>query len=331
MEVNMERSNPTNVIDVRFSEYVAGRVAQTDIHMENGVPNYSYGADYTLRQKIKAIPGAFKLAKAIANYIVPLQKQMHNLNSLKVGPNQFPDVYQMVVDCSRTLGIGIPTTFVVNDTEINAFAYATEDDAPLIGITSGLLERYTPGETKYVIGHECGHIHNNHSVFVIAAETILNTGTFGGSIALPGLVPILQLASLPMSMAFSAWSRASEVSSDRAGIICSDNMEDVLGATAKFLYGGTFNRNDIDFDSLYKQYEQIRKTPVRLLELSGSHPAAVRRIFAAMEFMNSEVLYKWRPEWKQPGMNLIDKKELDMRCNKIISVSKGEKKRGKKK
>jgi hypothetical protein len=108
-------------------------------------------------------------------------------------------------------------------------------------------------------------------------------------------------------------------------------MEDVLGATAKFLYGGTFNRNDIDFDSLYKQYEQIRKTPIRLLELAGSHPAAVRRIFAAMEFMNSEVLYKWRPEWRQPGMNLIDKKELDMRCNKIISVSKGEKKRGKKK
>jgi Zn-dependent protease with chaperone function len=200
----------------------------------------------------------------------------------------------------------------------------------MITITSGLIERYTPGEIKYVIGHECGHIHNNHGIFNTAAILIITAGEVGGTIAIPGFSQIMALASLPIQMGLMAWSRAAEVSCDRCGIICSDNMEDVIGATAKFLYGGTFNRGDINVDALLKQYEQIKDTPVRFLELDSTHPVPVRRIFAAKEFMNSEVLYKWRPEWRQPGMNLINKQELDMRCDKIISVRKGsEKRRGK--
>jgi Zn-dependent protease with chaperone function len=324
----MTRSNPTDIIDVRFNEYVKERKTVTDVHMEKGVPNYAFGNDYSLQRKIKAIPGAFPLAKSIANYVVPLYKQMLNLESLKAGPKQFPDIYRMVVDCSRTLGIGIPTTFIKNDTEMNAYAYATEDDAPLIVLTSGLVERLTPGEVKYVIGHECGHIHNNHVTFKIAADLILTTGMLGGVIALPGLIPMLQLATLPMRFAFRAWSRAAEITADRAGVICSDNMEDVISATAKFMYGGTFNRNEIDLDTLYKQYERMRETSVRLLEIDSTHPASTRRIFAAKEFMNSDILYKWRPEWKQPGINFLSKQELDLRCNKIISVTKRKKKRG---
>jgi Zn-dependent protease with chaperone function len=321
-------SNPTDALDVRFSEYIRYRKSLTESHLEGGIPNYAYGNDYMLRQKIKTIPGAYKLAKAMANYIVPLQKQQLNLQSLKVGPDQFPDVYQMVVDCARILGIGIPTTFVMHDNQINAFAYATEDDSPLIVITSGLIERFTPGETKYVIGHECSHVHNNHVIFNIAAAIILDTGMIGGILAFPGLAQLIQLASLPLQLGLQAWSRAAEVTSDRGGIICADSPSDMITATAKFLYGGTLNRSDINIDALLKQYEQMRGTPVRLLELSATHPVPIRRIFAAKEFMNSEVLFKWRPEWRQPGMNLINKQELDMRCDKIISVTKGEKKRG---
>jgi Zn-dependent protease with chaperone function len=298
--------------------------------MEGGVPNYSFGSDYSLRQKIKAIPGAYKLAKAWTNYVVPLKKKEYNLQSLKVGPDQFPDVYKMVTDCARILGIGIPTTYVESDNEISAYTWATEDDSPIIVISSGLLERFTPGEIKYVIGHECGHIHNNHGIFNSAAILILLAGEVGGTLVIPGFSQLMHLASMPIQLGLLAWSRAAEVSSDRCGIICSDNMEDVIGATAKFLYGGTFNRSDINVDALLKQYEQIKETPVRFLELGSTHPVPVRRIFAAKEFMNSEVLYKWRPEWKQPGINLINKQELDMRCDKIISVRKGaEKRRGK--
>jgi hypothetical protein len=318
----MDRINPTDTIEISFSDYVKKRRTQADSHLEGGIPDYAYGPDYTLRQKIKAIPGVFPLFKAITDQYVPMMRQQVNLECLKVGPSQFPDVYELAIDCARILGIGIPTVYIQpNPSEINAFAYAFEDDAPLIVVTSALLERYTHGELKTVIGHECGHIHNNHGIYNTAAELIL--GSFASVI--PGIQQILRLVSYPLRWSLMAWSRAAEVTCDRAGIICAEDLKDEISGKSKFLYGAALTRADVNIDAVLKQYEMIRSTPVRMLEIESSHPVAVRRIFADKEFMNSEVLYQWRPEWKTPDMHLISKQELDARCEKYISVIKSEK------
>lgn len=323
----MSGLNPTENIDIRFSTYVKNRKSLTEPHMQGGIPDYAYGSDYVLRQKIKAMPGVFKLVKALTSSVVPQKKQEINLSSLKVGPSQFPDVYKMTVDCARILGIGIPSVFIEPNPEINAYTIASDDDAPIVVINSGLLERYTPGELKFIIGHECGHIHNNHGIFNTAAEIILSTGT-----GLAGLIPgskfILNLASLPLQLSLKAWSRAAEVTSDRAGIICCDDPLEAISAECKFLYGAAFNR-EANVDVALKQYDMIKSTPTRLLELDSSHPVPVRRIFAIKEFINSEVLYQWRPEWKKADLKTISKQELDMRCEKYIGVIKNEKRTGK--
>lgn len=320
----MTRINPTDEIDVSFQTYVKNRKALTQSHLENGMPDYAYGSDYLLRQKIKAIPGFYPFAKAITNTYVPRYKQELNLDGLRVGPSQFPDVYEMVQDCARRLGIGIPTVFIKNaPAEINAGAYAMEDDAPLIEITTGLLERVTPGELKAVIGHECGHIHNNHGIYNTAAQLILNSL----QITIPGIQQIVSLVSTPLRWALMMWSRAGEVTCDRAGAICSDDAEDGITLQAKLIYGAALNRSDVNIDSVLRQYDTLRETPVRLLELEATHPLSVRRIFAIKEFLRSEVLYSWRPEWKTPGMETISKQELDARCERYVSVAKSEKRR----
>ena len=320
----MPKNNPTDTIDVSFDAYVKKRKAGTEAHLEGGgIPDYAYGNDYVLRQKIKALPGFYPLAKALTNTVVPREKQKLNLEALKVGPNQFPDVYAQVVDCARILGIGIPTTYIKPDKEINAFAYCTEDDAPLIVITSGLMERVTPGELKTVIGHECGHVHNNHVIFNLAAEIIINLSTN----LIPGVKQIANLVTAPLQLALKAWSRAAETTCDRAGVICADDVNDAITMETKFLYGAALNRSDANLEAILKQYDSMRATPVRLLELGSTHPTPVRRIFGMKEFMNSEVLYKWRPEWKTPGMKLYTKQELDARCEKFLGVVKSEKRR----
>lgn len=320
----MMRMNPTDAIDIGFQNYLVNRKALVQSHMEGGIPDYAYGADYLLRQKIKAIPGFYPLAKAIANTYVPRIRQELNLHGLRVGPSQFTDVYEIVSDCATRFGIGIPTIYIKNaPAEINAGAYALEDDDPLIEITSGLLERVTPGELRAVIGHECGHIHNNHGIYNIAAEIVLNSL----QIAIPGIQQIVALISAPLRWAFMMWSRAGEVTCDRAGVICSNTAEDDVTLQAKLMYGAALNRQDVNIDAVLKQYDALRATPVRLLELESTHPLSVRRIFAIKEFLGSEVLYSWRPEWKTPDMRLIGKQELDSRCEKYISVAKSEKRR----
>jgi Zn-dependent protease with chaperone function len=313
---NRIRANPTDAIDVGFKENVESRRASAAVHMENGVPDYAYSADFAMQKKLRAVPGLFAFCKAVAAQHVPRAWQELNLTAMKAGPSQFPEVYQMSVDCSRILGIGVPTVFIKpSPQEINAAAYAVEGNAPLIYITSALAERATPGELKSVIGHECGHIHNNHGIYNTAVELLLNAA---GSTPLLG--QLLKMATAPIRLALMAWSRAAEVTCDRAGIICSDNINDTLSIQAKFMYGGTINRKEYDLDTVLSQFEAHKATPARLLELIADHPSSIRRIFAAKEFINSEILYQWRPEWKDAEMDLIGKEELDGRTERIISV-----------
>lgn len=320
-----ERANPTESIDLDFTRYAAQRRQTTEAHMEGGLPDYAYGQDYALRQKLRAVPGLYAFCKALTNAVVPYQKQEANLQWLKVGPNQFPEVYEIAAECARRLGIGIPTLFIKPDLkELNAYTLACEDDAPMVVIHSSLLERFTPGELKCIIGHECGHIHNNHSIYNTAVQLLLGAAEMG-ILSIPGLQQLFALASTPIRWALLSWSRACEVTSDRAAVICGDGIDDAVSVEAKFMYGAAFDRTKIDVESILKQYDTLRATPVRFLELERTHPLPVRRIFAQKEFMNSEVLYRWRPEWKNPGMKLVDKQELNLRCEKYIGVVKSEK------
>lgn len=313
----MIKINPTENLNVSFAAYVRERQRQSDAHLDGGIPDYAYASDYIIRQKIKAMPGVYPFFKAVTSQLVPVMKQQTNLSALKVGPNQFPEIHKMTEECARILGIGVPTVFIQpNLGEFNAYSIAFDDESPTIILNSSVVERLSADELKPIIGHECGHIHNNHGIFNTAASIIL--GTAIGSIPLSQ--QIVQLLSTPLRLMFSAWSRAAEVTCDRAGTICSNSPDDIVNAFAKMLSGAVLTKNEVNIDAVLKQYDMLRSTPVRLLELEYSHPTTVRRIFAVQEFRNSEVLYRWRPEWKEPGKKLYTKQELDARCEKFINV-----------
>ena len=310
--------NPTDDINLNFADYVRERSSRIGKHLQGGIPDYAFASDYATRQKIAAIPGAFQLGKAITSQVVPRQRQMYNMTGLRVGPNQFPEIYQMVRDCSELLGIGIPTTFITAELGVlNAFALAIEDAEPMIVLNSSIVERMTPQELKAVIGHECGHVHNNHGIYNVLANLLIN----GIGASIPGIREILALVSLPLRVAIQTWSRAAEVTCDRAGVLCCGEADSTISAQSKLLSGGLLSDHQINVDALLEQYDSLRSSPVRMLELLNTHPAGVRRILAAKEFINSQVFYDWHPELKEPDMHLYSKDELDAHCAKYVSVS----------
>ena len=313
--------NPTDDINLNFADYVRERSSRIGKHLQGGIPDYAFASDYATRQKIAAIPGAFQLGKAITSQVVPRQRQMYNMSGLRVGPNQFPEIYQMVRDCSELLGIGIPTTFITAELGVlNAFALAIEDAEPMIVLNSSIVERMTPQELKAVIGHGCGYVHKNHGIYNVLADLLIN----GIGASIPGIREILALVSLPLRVAIQTWSRAAEVTCDRAGVLCCGEADSTISAQSKLLSGGLLSDHQINVDALLEQYDSLRSSPVRMLELLNTHPAGVRRILAAKEFINSQVFYDWHPELKEPDMHLYSKDELDAHCAKYVSVSQNE-------
>jgi len=326
-------SNPTESINISFSEYASKKKALTASHLQGGVPDYALPLEAVYRQKLTAIPGFFSLAKAMKSTVVPQIIKQMNLQSLKVGPNQLPEVYEMVRDCANTLGIGIPQCFieyvdsyneVTGKSRLNAYTIAYEDDTPIVVISADMLERATPEELKSIIGHECGHIHNNHGIYGIMSDILVNATIIGAQYMFPAamLNSLLALASKPLQYALQKLSRAQEITCDRAGMICSEDPSITSKANVRLNFGMALGKSDVDVDAFIKQFDAYKGSSIRFDELYASHPLGARRALASREFLNCETLFSWRPELKTADTVVVSKQEVDRRCAEYLSLKK---------
>lgn len=318
-------NSPLNSIDCSFGNYLTRRKMMDAHRMDgNGIPNYSFALDYECRKKLDSIPHFYDMAKTITGTYVSRRIHEYTRTSMAVGPTQFPEIYQISCDCARTLGIGIPNVFIENNPTMNAFTCAMDDIEPMVVVHSGLMERMTPGELKYVIGHECGHIQNYHSTYEYISQLVLGVGLSVGVSVVPGVSQLLaSLMTVGSSALLAAWSRAAEVTADRAGMLCADRLEDCCSALAKIMYGGTIgSEHEIDYGAIRAQLEHTVSSIAKYDEILDSHPAVARRIAALQEFHECRLYYEWRPDQKIPGQLAREKGETDERCRRYIDLSK---------
>lgn len=313
MELIRTERSPLDTLSVSFAEYVAGKERAASAHMVSGVPDYAFSMDNELRQRLNQIPHFQTICRKITATIETRYVQLYNQRAVAVGPNQFPEIYQMGLDCARRLGIGVPNIFIDNNTDMNAFTYASDTVTPMIVLYSGLVERMTPGELKCVIAHECGHIHNEHCVYQNVISELLSGMSGTAGVLLSGANTVL--------MRF--WTRACEVTADRAALICCDSVQDAIQVDAKLASGGMLSEHwqqELDIASFRSQLDETLSNITRIYELSSDHPSAIRRIFTSMEFAECETFYSWRPELKKPGAVVRTKAETDERCKKIVNI-----------
>ena len=314
-------STPLRNMDYSFSHYIKERKNELGIHMQgNGLPDYAYSDDYNLRKQLDAIPHLYDVGYNICSTYASRTIQELNLYALAVGPHQFSEIYEIGKECARRLGIAIPNIFIVDSPAINASTISTDDIEPVIMLNSALVERYSSGELQMIIGHECGHIHNKHGVYNILSNLILNAG-----IAQAGGVSVLlgNIVTSGASLALNHWSRAAEVSCDRAGMICTDSVEDSYNAIARLLYGAMFKKVDINLDDIDKQLERQQKTITRFEQLLSSHPSVAARIAAQKIFSTCDIFYSWRKDLKNSDIQLISIENTDELCRKKLQILKG--------
>lgn len=313
-------SDPLNAVKVDFGAYVKKMRMKDDAHRINGIPDYAFPLDLKLREELRKIPFFYTISKKVAEHAEARQRQIMTAGAVLAGPNQFPDIYEMAQDCAKRLGIGAPNIYVLHDQSINAFTFSADTVTPTIVVHSGIVERMTPGELKCVIGHECGHVHNEHSVYQSICSVLANL--------LTGRNTIIQLLSTTNILMFYEWKRAAEVTCDRAAMICADNIEDAISVNKKLAYGTFLNREDeVNIEDLRRQLGDLSTVASVYTELGQTHPASIRRVLASDEFAHCELLYRWRPELKKPGMALHTKEETDALCAKYVAVFK-EKRKG---
>lgn len=308
-------ATPLDTVKVDFGAYVEKMRRKDEAHRINGVPDYAFSMDLKLRQELRKLPFFYNLSKKLAVQSEARQRQLLTAQAVLAGPNQFADIYEMTQDCAKRLGIGAPNIYVLPDQTMNAYTFASDTVTPTIVVHSGIVERMTPGELKCVIGHECGHVHNEHMVYMSIVDWIGNM--------LSGRSPLMQMLTTTTILMYLQWSRAAEVTCDRAGMICADNVEDAINVNKKLTYGSFLNREEeVSIDDLRDQLDDLSTVTSVFTEYGRTHPSSIRRVLASEAFSHCELLYQWRPDIKQPGMTLRSKEEVDAECSKYVAVMK---------
>ncbi len=204
--------------------------------------------------------------------------------SVQVTKTQFPEINTLVEECRQYIDIPRRTkVFVTYSPYMNAFAFGLGAPYAIV-LFSALVDNLDRDELKSVIAHEMGHIHFGHTVWLTLIGQ-LGTQTYG----LPLFGPLFRLC-------FLFWSRAAEMSADRAGLVACGRLEKVISTEIK-LGAGPLVARWANAEALARQAREARISFWGSLgEMFGTHPTMVTRIRRLVEFAASETFGQLRPD-----------------------------------
>lgn len=149
-------------------------------------------------------------------------------------------------------------------------------DRPMIVISTGMLDLVDDDGLRFVIGHEVGHVLSGHAIYRTMLLQLINIAT---SIQ---WMPIGYWGVRAIIQGLNEWYRKSELSCDRAGLLCGQDPRAALRVHA--CLAGAQNPDEMDvagFLDQAKEYEttgDVRDSLLKILQISGqTHPLAALR------------------------------------------------------
>jgi Zn-dependent protease with chaperone function len=211
---------------------------------------WEHPADRAALQSLRALPGFEDITRKILAFLGGERgiRLLFQANAIRVGPTQFPKLWSTHVEVCTTFDWHeIPELYVSQTPVFNAGAYGV--DHPFIVLHSAALELLDDDEVRVLNAHEMGHVMSGHAFYRTIAAILFLVG----SRVLPALSGLVLL---PVQLAFLEWSRKAELSSDRAGLLGSQDPAVAQSLYMKMAGGvrpGSDSSGQLDLDSFIVQ------------------------------------------------------------------------------
>ena len=146
--------------------------------------------------------------------------------SVRLSPGMAAGIHKKADRCVERLGIDSPLElYAYASPQFNAACFKPEEGRVFIMFSSSLLEAFNDSELLFVMGHELGHhVYGHHEIPI--------------GYVLRGRQP----PPADLALDLFAWSRYAEISADRAGAFCAQDLESVARALFKLASGITDDR-----------------------------------------------------------------------------------------
>lgn len=214
-----------------------------------------------------------------------------------IGPNDAPELYQMVDRLRQRAGLPMPTVAIAPSEQPNAFATGRNYENAVVCVTAGILRLVDRDELEGVIAHELAHIKHRHMLVGTVAATLAGAIAMIGRIVQWGAIfgmgrdqdddanPVAMLAMAivapiaAMIIQF-AISRQNEFQADRTGAEICGRPRALAGALRKLeLYA---HRIPMDVSPAAAQLAIVNPLSgsrgMGFLRLFSTHPSTEERI-----------------------------------------------------
>lgn len=192
------------------------------------VEDYEHPWDRAARNTLESMPGfTAGITKLNEIGLDRLLRIQYTGSSLKVTKKNLPELHDVLEEACKILSVKTPDLYLQWGFAINGFTSGVEK--PIIVLNSGCIDLLSRDELMFVISHELGHIKNKHvlyyqtAMFLPTITQVIENATFG----------IGGLLSSGVQLALLNWSRMSELSADRAGLLGCQSPRVAINAIIK--------------------------------------------------------------------------------------------------
>jgi Zn-dependent protease with chaperone function len=203
--------------------------------------------------------------------------------AVRLGQEQLPEIWALHRQVFNTLDMDeAPDLYLTQFPLANAYAIGT--DRPIVLLNSELVRILDEEGRRIVLAHEAAHIQSDHVLYRTALLILLQIGS-GARLPLLAGLPLLAIR-----MALLEWSRAAELSCDRAAAlvtrdpqaVCHSLMVLAAGEAAEQLNLDAFIAQGMDYEVTGSGLERLTKL---MQDLNVTHPMPVRRVRMLLDWV----------------------------------------------
>ena len=219
VQVNCEKKTATRLGKVGYETYIptqqevhqwSDRKKKVDrlimpmlVFVRATVREEEWLRDQSYIHKLLALPGSDEDKKRFAT---------------PIPDNQIERLKFLLENAGAALGMQeLPALYLQYYYAINAFTTGKKE--PLVVVYSGTIDLLEEDELQYIIGHELGHILSDHVLYHMMVQGLVDFIN----------LPAKDLIELPLYY----WSRMSELTADRAGLLACQDLNTAIRAMIK--------------------------------------------------------------------------------------------------
>ena len=242
--------------------------------------DFQHPLDISATDALKQIPALDKVIALLMEYSIERILYLENIaNCVRVTPKMFGRLNRYMSWGCKVLDIPEPEFYVKLDPVPNAYTYG--HTKPFVVMTTGLIDLLNDEECFFVIGHELGHIKANHVLYTTLANNITVIVEILGQMTL-GIGNIIGQA---LTVALFDWYRKAELTCDRAGLLCVQELNPCLNSFMKMAGGASRLYDEMDHEEFLDQvrvYEAadesfLNRAYKGLLTTFRTHPFPILR------------------------------------------------------